>query len=501
NIELNAYGHFAIGRGQGLNGIQAHLHFCPFTQMSHYHRDKLSLILFGAGEELLSDTGYVHVRGKNRYFANSSLSHNTVTVEYDSPDKPLVLVKPGPEFIGTVERPKWAAMRNRPLQEARSTLIAYDPGVRGEKNVQLIAASVPGNSRSRLTHRTRELLLIALDENRSCLLDIFRVQGGVRQNFVLRPSCDEDVLAENCSLELGPERAGTLAGENLRYDEIPADRDNIIPYSWLVHRIRTADAESDWTLTWRGADSGSRLQAFIAGVENAEAWLGQSPSLRRARNNGKRADDFQNPHLLLRRPEDGGGITFAAVYECVPGNEQGAIRSVAFRWPEGNSSTAPLEVTIQMADGEIHVTANCLPIDGAARMVPSYSVAAELGGHAVWRWQWGKSRKRTRLALRTVYRTAAGDACNGFLVDGTIGGNAVLPGEWVRLVYGDERAYGYQVEKIVHQGKSTLVQIAGDPGIKKTGTGIELMYFPFYNTTGSPWIELPPATFAKHPVE
>lgn len=499
NIELNAYGHIALGRGRGLEAVQAHLRFPPFSWQSHYHHDKLGIILFGAGEEVLSDIGYVQVGRRHRYFANSSIAHNTVTIEYEGrvPARPE-RIRPDQSVVGTIERVRVANLANRDTQDARSTLLAYDPGNRSGKTVQLVAASVPDAPHLEIDLRTRELLLVALGPERSCLIDIFRVQGGVRHHFALRPSCDEDVSTENCSLEFGPERPGTLAGEAYDYTQTPPAEHQRIPYSWLVHSLRPAPAEQNWTLDWLGADSGARLRLFMAGLPEAQLLLGQSPSLRRARNNDHYADDFQNPHLVLQRPETGAGNTFAAVYETVPQGGESLIRDVEFTLGDGATANAPVTVRIHTADGQtIELAAAVQPVPGAAALRPSYRMIARRGGELAWTWSQGEPT--FRLPLVRVLRLEDEDDCNGFVLDGTLAEDALAPGDWIRVLYGDGQAYGYGVESITRENGQTLVAITGEPGFAYEDESLRLLFHPFYETPGPCWVEAAPARFVAAP--
>ena len=486
---LNAYGHYALGRGKGLRGVQAHLHFCPFSQQSHYHQDRPQIILYGAGQELLSDIGYVHMRRKHRYFANSSISHNTVTVEYDKKPARAKMENPDPSIVGTVERPKAKAILNREKQDSRATLVACDWGLSNDEKVQVVACSVPDAPRMGLKHRTRELLVVALDDERSCVVDIFRIQGGTRHNFVLKPSSDEDVATEAISLALGEERPGTLAGEDLKYDQRPRKRDSVIPYSWLVHKIRTASAAKDWSMSWLGKDSGARLRVFMAGMGGAELWLGQSPTMRRANNNDKQADDFQNPHAIVRRADPGRGNTFVAVYEPVAKGDEPVIRDVHFQVGENAGLMAPVAIRIATTDGRtIAVDARVASADGIEAIAPTYSIASKKAdGSPLWSYEVGK---RSRYPLKKVLRIENGDPVNGFIVGGRLPKGALKAGEWVRLVYGGGRAYGYQVAKVQPEGTDTRIEITGEPGFAYDGKTMSLLYYPFYETPGVCEIEI-----------
>ena len=486
NIEWNAYGLFAIGRGRGSGLTQAYLRFSPYTRGSHHHGDQLSLILFGAGEELLSDIGYIHYR-KNRFVANAAMAHNNVVVEYATPPEIPGEEAPDTSVIGTIERPKALMQLNRPSQDARSSLIAYDPGLESDKLVQVVAASVPGSPHENLQLRTRELLLIALDEDHSFLVDILRVQGGSRHNFILHPSSDEDVITESVSLELGAERPGTLAGENLEYGQSPpssARGETHISGSQVVHKLRTAAADKDWTLTWLGKESEARLRVFMAGMKRAELWLGQSPTLRRADNNDLHADDFQNPHAFVRRPETGSGSTYVALYEPVANGDQSRIGQVKFDVGDDAGALAP-------------VSASCVGAPGAQAIQPVYSVRAAEKGEPLWSYRQGT--ERGRYDLKRVLRTEDGDEVNGFVVAGRVPEESIQPGRWIRLLYGGGRTLGYCVERVTQQGGDTLIAIAGEPGFHYQGGQMEMLYFPFYVTPGECEIEVAPAAWDSRP--
>ena len=186
NIELYDYGHFSLTRAATPNGMQAHLHFCPVSTHGHIHQDRLQLILWSAGRELLPDTGYA--KNAHRYHFTTYAGHNlSLPVGGDG--------TPAPGWPPDA----WEWLR--------SGLLAYDPGDVSGKTVQFVAAQSPGPAHEKIAVRERKLLLVAVDEERSYLFDVFHLRGGTLHQSFLRQQEDEDCTME-CSLDFGSAASG-----------------------------------------------------------------------------------------------------------------------------------------------------------------------------------------------------------------------------------------------------------------------------------------------------
>jgi len=505
NVELNAYGHYAIGRGKGPDAMQAHLHFCPRAWGGHFHIDRLSLILWSAGEELLSDIGYVNVGRKHRYFVNRAICHNTVEVLFDDPPKRPETVQPKGLPADPVAWFKVHAAAERPAVDARSSILAYDPGPTSGKRVQLIEASSPGPPWMGIAKRSRAILMIAADENRSYLVDLFRVAGGNTHQFVLRPSVDEDVTSE-CSLDLQP-RKGTLAGEDVPYGK---SRKGVAPYSWLVHDLKTRVTPEPWRLTWAGQDSGASIRCHFRGQANTEVILAQSPTLRRGQQDSRVADKFQGPHLMVRRRgQQGLESLYAAVYDCW---RRGANPVVANA--EWHPADGALALTVRLDDRTDIVYASeddrVREVAGA-RFTGRFAVLSLMKGEPMWGWAYGGASVAmgtlqlecpvtVSLPLAGVRRKRAGDPMDGFVVHGPISDAAELTDQWLRAIMGDGKAYAYRIEEIARQGDQTLITIHDEPGFELTSTGSRLLFNPFYDTDGLCRVEIARSVFrARRP--
>ncbi|MFP4250578.1 MAG: heparinase II/III family protein, partial [Armatimonadota bacterium] len=506
NIVLNAYGHYALGGGIGRDGMQAHLHFCPGNRGPHYHADRLSMILWGADEELLPDIGYQHVGRPARYFANRQTAHNMIHVLFDEEPQAPEVEEPTDLPTDPVEHFKAIAEAERSLIDARSRVLAYDSGTASDGRVQLVSASSPGPAWMGIDRRERSLLMVRVDDRRSYLVDVFRVQGGDRHRFILRGSADEDMrVAHALDLEAVP---GTLAGEDVPYGEHAEDAE---PYTWFVHNLRRAEVAEPWEMTWTGEASGSSVRMFVAGDAGSEVTLGESPSLRRANQDPRRAHDFMAPHLLVERDDSGAGNLFAAVYDVWPDESSPAVQSVSFeRLDEG--AEAPLAVRVELADGREDVVYASLDREqrevGGARVAGPWAVVSSADGVARWAWTHdgaaaadgleASARRRMELPLVEVRRVQGGDDANALVVEGAIPDAEDLEGRWVRALLGDGAAYAYEVAAVQSGGDRTIIEIAGEPGFELAEDGgWELLFNPFYEGDGPCRVDVARSAFAS----
>jgi ribosomal protein S27E len=502
NIELNAYGHYALGGGIGADGMQAHLHFCPRVEGGHFHNDRLQLILWGAGEELLPDVGYVSLGKPHRYFINRELAHNTVEVFFDEPPAKPEIVQPEEVPTDPVGRFRALAEAERPVTFARSQLIAYDPGTVSGGQVKLVAATSPGPEWMGMERQERHLLMVRVDEKRSYLVDVFRVAGGDRHRFSLRGSADEDVTTD-CALRLEPQ-PGTLAGPDIPYDQATQ---GVEPYAWAVHDLRRAETAEPWELTWIGEDSGSSVRMFVAPQEGTEVTLGMAPTVRRAMQDARKADLYQGPHLYIER--DGPESLYAVVYDCWTAEAAPVVRSVAWEpLGEGADGALALRVSLDGREDVIYCS-----LDGDEREVAGlrfsgpWAVASLRDGEPQWAWAYDgsvagagisvRAPERLELPLVGATRVEEGAAADALIVAGTIPDAENLPGQWVLARLGDDPAYGYGVAAVRAEGDRTVLEVTNDHGLKIGEDTWELLYNPFFRGEGPCRVQISRSAFAQ----
>ncbi len=492
NIEFNAYGHFAIGRGEGDSIIQAHLHFCPLIWVSHYHQDRLNMTLFGAGREMIPDIGYA--RTKHRYFATSQIGHNLVAVDWTRPPRIPEDTEHSPDTPTRIN--------NYP----KSSLLAYDPGVTSDKWVQLIEAEAPNTFCTDLEQYRRALLLIGGDEQRSYLVDIFRVAGGAQHDWLLHGPCDEDMTMQTTA-RLTP-RPGTLAGTDSKYGQIVRSAP---AYSWLVDDLRTTDASQGLKFTWTGQDSGAAVATWLLPLSGAEAIFGQCPSYHRAGKSYADVDLYKMPFLDVRRPgDDPQATTFVAVYGVTAKGQEPLIHRVsAMAIDPPDQWTTAISVTCGDRTDVIYSSLDDIPRQvGEHICAGRFVVVSTVAGKTDYVYGWGCKKIVFREGELTVQdvptckvlatrRTEDGDEHNGIVVEGNVP-ELQLEAPWVRVVHGDGTAHGYAIVGSEKLGDDrTLLLTRGDPGFRMTERGIKMARYPHWDIAGPNTLELFNSVFLR----
>ncbi len=492
NIELNAYGHFTLSRGDTAEAMQVHLHFCPLTGHGHYHRDRLSMMLWAAGTEILPDLGYATDRRCYRYFATGSLSHNMSYAGWDEPrNAPEATFAPG-----ELNTNLWA----------RSSLLAYDPGEHCEKRVQLVEAESPGPQWQGIEVARRLIMLVAIDEQRSYVFDLFRLRGGDWHESILRASADED-CHEQCTLTLTP-RPGTLAGEDIQYGQTGGG----VGYRALIHDLRVGDGSEPGSVTWTGKDTGATVRCFLMGQPETQFILARAPIIRPTNNVPSQRDKYQGPYLMRRRT-DGPELTssFAAIYDAWP--REGAPRIDAVEWLEPLPAHPHcVAARIRVADREDLIYAS---LDDSPRTVEGVHVQGQVAvlsraaGRAAWGYLHGAGHIEAddlslsgaaefRPPLTAVVRAADGP-CNALQVAGELPMGEALKGVWLRVIHGDGSAHGYRIEGVEAIEGGTRLLIHDDPGFELTDARMHMLFFPNYEIPGDASVEIRVPKFVSRP--
>ena len=485
NIELNAYGHFAIGGGTGDDVMQAHLHFCPLTWVSHYHQDRLNMTLFAAGREMISDIGYA--RTKHRYFATGQIGHNLVAVDWTRPPRIPKDIEHSPSTPTRVN--------NYP----RSSLLAYDPGATSDRRVQLIEAEAPNAFCTDLIKYRRALLLIAANEKSRYLVDLFRVEGGAQHDWLLHGTCDED-MTMSTDAKLTP-MPGTLASPEGKYAEIVRGAPG---YSWLVDGLRSTDASKGLKFTWTGQESKAALTVWLLPVPGATAIFGQAPSYHRAGRSYADVDKYKMPFLDVRKPGTApSSTTFVAVHDVAKAGDLPLVTGVE-RLPLEPSD--PWATALSVRSGArrdiIYASLDDIPRSVAGHTCAGrFAVISSLNGTTDYVYGWGFRRvefpegqlmARPTESLRVVgtSRVEDGDECNGLIVEGAPPAMH-LDQTWARVVHGDGTAHGYALTRAkTFDGGRTLLLTRGDPGFRITEKGMKLAKFPHWAIDGENRLEV-----------
>jgi hypothetical protein len=476
---LTGYGHAWLGAGEGASQIQAHLHFSG--GYGHEHADNLSLALFAKGHELLSDLGYTHTRG--RAWATSTLCHNTVVIDEE-------------EQFTRNERPKWKDRRAFVERPTDGCLTAFETR---HGAVQWMSASAerayPG--RARVYERT--VFLIDAGEPNSYVVDLFRVEGGSQHDWVIHGNADLDSHAE-VSVPLESYGEHLLPGVEVRHPENERDRgdaDGRNPNYACFQNVQHGQAEGDCVVTFRFDATLTGLRSHLPGPQDAEAFLGDAPSIRRAEENDALVDRDRMPIFMARRQGKAQLCSaFAAIHE--PFEKEGWIRRVARICTEEESDAVALQVDHNgVTDHVVHrvspgnrvLQAGDLALEGEVGFVRERDGVAEMMG------LWGGTRLRWRdqeieaggvleTEVQRTLREEDGDGCNGLVVDRDLPDADALIGATVVVTFGDGSTLAYVVKEAQTVGGESCLVLDGDPGVAVDQEGARHLFFPLRDILG-----------------
>lgn len=480
---LPAYGHARLGTGRGDDQIQAHLHFSG--GYGHQHDDLLSMTLFARGAERLSDVGYTHTR--YRVWTLSTLSHNTVMVDGRE------------QAAGSSRRPNDGALQ------------LYVPN---EDDLQIAEASAPRAYPGITSEYRRMLILVEIEPGRTYVLDVFRIVGGSRHEYILAGDANHDGAVD---VDLPMARSGeTLLPAEVKFrlptgESVPGDAEGHNLAYAFVRDVSSARATGPWTARFTSkAPTEGDLRIHRLAEPGSEVLQGRAPSLRRAESDDSKLDQFTMPMLIERREGAGLSSTFATVLEPTDGRP--FLRSVERPTPdegkpgdlvvkvgwEGGTDTLliaahPAGSTIRL--GEIVMQGRVGFVreraGAAERMMLVGGTRLAAGGTEI------KGRGIVRGQVVGTLRKARGAAVDGLIVDGPLPDAGLVKGRTVVVSDAEGFTQGHEVADVGrHDGKPVLI-LADDPAFEIDGEGRSRhSYFPSRSWSGVNRFEI--ATVERH---
>lgn len=466
-------GRLTVGEGSGQS--QLYMQFTP--KYGHNHYDPLSLNLFAEGQELLPDLGYTH--SKYRYFAVSTIGHNTVVVNGRN-----MTIDDGSKHGG------------------RSEQFSPPDGL-----FQVMRASQK-EAYPETEEYSREPWLISFPNGggKGYVLDLFRVSGGDRHEYTLQGDANHDAaFRTGLTLEdYGPRLLppGVEAQEAEVGGESGTAEGHYPGYIYVkdVKRAELTDDRYAVTLDTYGDGAGAKLN--ITGLledGSNELFLGRSPSIRSTRLNGATKDNNDDvsfhdmPKLVLRRDGSNLTSTFATLLEPYGGGDAARIESIDRLVPDQAPAGA---VAVQIAYGDTTdiVLSNPRHPDQPL-VVGDVSMSGELGFirlidgavtemrliGGTWLRKGSAEIIGTGASSATIVgtkRTADGDAFDALMTEAVVPADAV--GRYVIVTHPDQSTNGYKIGGIQQiDGMTAIVLADQDHGFTYNEDGrSELNYYP-----------------------
>jgi len=465
---LPALGHSRLGSGEGENQMQVHLHFSG--GYGHQHNDVLNIMLFAKGHELLSDIGYTHTR--YRRWSTSTLAHNTVMVDGVEQNS------------GSEDRP------------SDGNLLLYVPG---DETLQAVEASGERAYPDRVKTYRRTLILIGVSPESAYIVDIFRVEGGARHEYVLHGDADTDGSMET-NLPL------TDYGKNLLPANIPVRLpiresdggdagEHNIAYAFM-RDVKRAKPSKSWVATFKSeSEHPAYLRIHSLSEPATELFFGVAPSIRRADENDAKVGDITMPILAARREGENLTSKFVSVFE--PYSIRPFLKSVE-RIPTTGS-----DVALKIAYGDVtdfilsrlddspetELKVNDLSLRGRLGFVRQINDRIDrmclIGGTHLSKGDCVlESRGPIEGKILDVLRKAKGDAVNGFVVDVDIPPSEQLKGATLINIHPDGFTHGYEIKNIKKIRGQTVIELTDEPGYEIEDGKTRLLFFPQRESKG-----------------
>ncbi|MCK5803832.1 MAG: heparinase II/III family protein [Lentisphaeria bacterium] len=476
---LPGYGHAALGRGAGVDQMQAHLHFSGCHGHAHY--DGLNLILFAKGREMLSDIGYSHT--KLRHFAVDTIGHNLVVVD--------------------------RLQQNH--RNADGDLLAFFPNAQGINVVEADGKRAYANI-SGLDRYRRVLALIPVSGQDAYTVDVFRVRGGSTHDWLMHGSANHDMTAQ-CNVKPTGKRDNLLEpGET--WDEPRTEGSRFNSYG-AIREVTSGSTDGGLLTTFTYADEPAKgVRIHLLGEGRTDVFLGRSPSIRRAGSDSNKVWDYWMPQLVARRTGTAPlASNFVAVHEPFAGNA--FIESVSSLALTPAAETA---IALQVRHGDTidtiistldsppypeRVTANGISIRG--RM----GIVRQVSGRTTGMWLFeGESLTAKDAAVTTEkasyqgriqasLREADGAGQDAFLTDAELPVGTVLHGAWMIVTHGNGYTHGYAIDRVARRDGKTVVYLLADHGLRISGNQTHEVYFPRRKIPGVNTFRIPTSvTFA-----
>lgn len=449
---LPGYGHASLGRGGGLDQMQAQLHFSG--GYGHQHQDSLNLTLWAKQHEMVSDIGYTWT--DMRWWAACTISHNLVAVDRQE-------------------------QGGRPSD---GDLLWFCPSESGISVVEADGARAYANVNDLDMYR-RMLVLVPVSKQDAYVVDITRTRGGSMHDWLLHGSADDDMTA-HCALAMSDAEA-EFAG-----DEAPRTHS-------IWRNVRQATTDDDFDVTFTYDDAPQRgMRVHLLGSAPTELYLGETPSIRRAgagtKGDNRKVLDFWMPQLAARRAGEAPLHTvFAAVEEPFDGEPfLTRVRRLEVSPPDGNS--VAMEVTCGGVTDTIISTVDEEPF--VARAAGGVTIEGRLGvvrrgnGGVTGMWLFegrALSADGQRIASDTsaytgaiegATRKADGAQHDAFVTDVALPVGDELHGTWITVTHGSGYRHGYEIDRVEKADGETTIILTHDHGLRIGDNATQEVYFP-----------------------
>jgi len=434
SVLLPAYGHLVLGSGEGSTQTQLNLHFND--SCNHTHKSVLGLSLFAFGQELLGNNRYAQAAA-GRGFLNSTMAHNTVTIDRTSQERSRIQLEGnlGHLFTG-------------------GDLKTFEPGLGGvalaEIDGQRAYRNVPERRYKRLA------VLNTADPAHPYMLDIFRVGGGRIHDYFLHGAIKFDETAQASFPLTKIAKQYPLLEEGEEWIE-PKENSSNTNWYGVFREMSAGRSPGNWNASFLDASGKTGTRVHVADDGDSQVFLGKSPVVIRE-NPKDRADqifNFWRPTLLIRRTAHEGQplqSLFVSVIEPLHGVagitkverlplKQPSLESAALRITFANGRQDICLVNLSDAAQTISTADDVFVMQGRFGLASKDKTALKSWLIAGRGFRYGNQTITLPAAAHTgrinaVMRRKNGAAADAFVTDAALPVGTALHGRWLSLTFG-----------------------------------------------------------------
>jgi hypothetical protein len=466
-VLLPGLGYGILAAGKAKQQWQAHLKFTG--RFGHHHCDSLNLLLFAREDELVSDIGYTHTKG--RPWAGSTAAHNTVVVNQQNQKEGIA------------------------PRRALGRLLLFNAS---NEDFQAIEAAAPEAYPELVSDYRRCLISVQAPGEVQYVVDLFHVTGGDSHDWILHGSVEENQQLALTALDgkaLPRNEAASLLPAGFEFKPAESETDYLLVFNgpWAYGNFKdvsASKAQDTIKATFRSTINPSRgLQSWIVGGPASTLFATHSPTVRGIKDQ-EQLDKRLRTSLIVRR--NGPSNQFVAVH--VPFENTPAVRSVeSFIWPNGGVALkiehpAGTDFLIYQSESKLHsakIDGQQIHFDGRVALIRKTGVGLQLKMIGGTKLQFaGETLSNT--SISAPLENVQG---NKLIVKGTL---KAKPGEVIIVRHGDGQTSAFHVVKASKEGENTSIETL-EPAVFSRGANdsLKMNFFPH--------LELPgPHTVAFH---
>lgn len=278
---LPSYGHVMLGDGSNANQVQWNQHFAGGA--NHMDATGNSTVMYAFGTEITGAIRYYRYAGRN--WAQSTLSHNTVVVNFKDQET---------DYENAVDNAnEYFLIGNLSLLEANNNGISI---AESDARARYINSSDP------VTRYQRLSALNNIDPAHPYVLDLFKVVGGKVHDYVMHGSTsyDQTAVASIPMTKMAGDRP--LLNPGSVWKE-PTDMGSDNDWYGIFRNVYAAKSPGHWDVTMKKTDNTKGLRLFMADNKKPRILMGESPAPTRLAETSPNLYKYYRPGVIVRNTD------------------------------------------------------------------------------------------------------------------------------------------------------------------------------------------------------